>query len=122
MIGRIPTGRLGTPAELANLAAYVSSGYASWMSGAVSKLLGRKVIGSEVRCHRSVCFPTQVIRFDGGEYVSMAGEFNDLRRVSVMLLWLPQKHSRGSHLSHLCVCVSGDPGAVEAHGGHDQKH
>ncbi|XP_075901900.1 2,4-dienoyl-CoA reductase [(3E)-enoyl-CoA-producing], mitochondrial [Nelusetta ayraudi] len=57
MIGRIPTGRLGTPAEIANLAAYVSSGYASWMSGAV-------------------------IRFDGGEYVSMAGEFNELRRVT----------------------------------------
>lgn len=57
MTGRIPTGRLGTPAEIANLAAYVSSDYATWMSGAV-------------------------IRFDGGEYVSMAGEFNDLRRVT----------------------------------------
>ncbi|XP_035463245.1 2,4-dienoyl-CoA reductase, mitochondrial isoform X2 [Scophthalmus maximus] len=57
MIGRIPTGRLGQPAEIANLAAYMSSDYASWMSGAV-------------------------IRFDGGEYVSMAGEFNELRRVS----------------------------------------
>lgn len=30
-----------------------------------------------------LCFSTQVIRFDGGEYVSMAGEFNELRRVSV---------------------------------------
>uniref|UniRef100_A0A3Q2GQQ0 2,4-dienoyl-CoA reductase [(3E)-enoyl-CoA-producing], mitochondrial n=1 Tax=Cyprinodon variegatus TaxID=28743 RepID=A0A3Q2GQQ0_CYPVA len=57
MIGRIPTGRLGKPAELANLAAYLSSDYASWMSGAV-------------------------IRFDGGEYVSMAGEFNELRKVT----------------------------------------
>uniref|UniRef100_A0A1A8H0V4 2,4-dienoyl-CoA reductase [(3E)-enoyl-CoA-producing], mitochondrial n=1 Tax=Nothobranchius korthausae TaxID=1143690 RepID=A0A1A8H0V4_9TELE len=57
MIDRIPTGRLGTPAELANLAAYLSSNYASWISGAV-------------------------MRFDGGEYVSMAGEFNDLRRVT----------------------------------------
>uniref|UniRef100_A0A1A7XZU4 2,4-dienoyl-CoA reductase [(3E)-enoyl-CoA-producing], mitochondrial n=1 Tax=Iconisemion striatum TaxID=60296 RepID=A0A1A7XZU4_9TELE len=57
MINRIPTGRLGTPAELANLAAYLSSDYASWISGAV-------------------------IRFDGGEYVSMAGEFNHLHRVT----------------------------------------
>lgn len=36
MIDRIPTGRLGKPAELANLAAYLSSDFASWMSGAVS--------------------------------------------------------------------------------------
>lgn len=36
MIGRIPTGRLGKPAEIANLAAYMSSDYATWMSGAVS--------------------------------------------------------------------------------------
>ncbi|XP_032415440.1 2,4-dienoyl-CoA reductase [(3E)-enoyl-CoA-producing], mitochondrial isoform X1 [Xiphophorus hellerii] len=58
MIDRIPTGRLGKPAELANLAAYLSSDFASWMSGAV-------------------------IRFDGGEYVSMAGEFNELRKQRV---------------------------------------
>ncbi|KAM4736037.1 2,4-dienoyl-CoA reductase [(3E)-enoyl-CoA-producing], mitochondrial isoform 3-T3 [Anableps anableps] len=57
MIDRIPTGRLGKPAELANLAAYLSSDFASWISGAV-------------------------IRFDGGEFVSMAGEFNELRRVT----------------------------------------
>lgn len=36
MLGRIPTGRLGQPGELANLAAYLSSRYASWVSGAVS--------------------------------------------------------------------------------------
>ncbi|XP_045070775.1 2,4-dienoyl-CoA reductase [(3E)-enoyl-CoA-producing], mitochondrial [Coregonus clupeaformis] len=57
MIGRIPVGRLGTPGEIANLAAYLCSDYASWVSGAI-------------------------IRMDGGEYVSMAGEFNDLRRVT----------------------------------------
>ncbi|XP_077950346.1 2,4-dienoyl-CoA reductase [(3E)-enoyl-CoA-producing], mitochondrial isoform X2 [Gasterosteus aculeatus] len=57
MIGRIPTGRLGTPTEVSNLAAYISSDYATWMSGAV-------------------------VRFDGGEYVSMAGEFNELRRLT----------------------------------------
>ncbi|KAG7276544.1 hypothetical protein CRUP_019594 [Coryphaenoides rupestris] len=53
MIGRIPAGRLGTPGEIANLAAYLVSDYASW-----------------------------VIRMDGGEYVSMAGEFNELKRVT----------------------------------------
>uniref|UniRef100_A0A4W5NEA9 2,4-dienoyl CoA reductase 1, mitochondrial n=1 Tax=Hucho hucho TaxID=62062 RepID=A0A4W5NEA9_9TELE len=57
MIDRIPVGRLGTPGEIANLAAYLCSDYASWVSGAI-------------------------IRMDGGEYVSMAGEFNDLRRVT----------------------------------------
>ncbi|KAM3873567.1 2,4-dienoyl-CoA reductase [(3E)-enoyl-CoA-producing], mitochondrial [Diretmus argenteus] len=57
MIGRIPTGRLGMPGEIANLAAYICSDYATWLSGAV-------------------------IRMDGGEYVSMAGEFNELRRVT----------------------------------------
>ncbi|XP_049585746.1 2,4-dienoyl-CoA reductase [(3E)-enoyl-CoA-producing], mitochondrial isoform X3 [Syngnathus scovelli] len=57
MLSRIPTGRLGRPAEMANLASYVCSDYASWMSGAV-------------------------IRFDGGEYVMMAGEFNELRMVT----------------------------------------
>lgn len=36
MIGRIPIGRLGTPGEIANLAAYLCSDYASWVSGAVS--------------------------------------------------------------------------------------
>lgn len=57
MIKRIPVGRLGTPSEIRNLALYMSSPYATWMSGAV-------------------------VRLDGGEYVSMAGEFNSLRRVS----------------------------------------
>ncbi|KAG9342814.1 hypothetical protein JZ751_015686 [Albula glossodonta] len=57
MIGRIPAGRLGTAGEIANLAAYLCSDYASWVSGAI-------------------------IRMDGGEYVSMAGEFNDLRKVT----------------------------------------
>ncbi|KAJ1192965.1 hypothetical protein NDU88_002271 [Pleurodeles waltl] len=54
---RIPCGRLGTPGEIANLAAYLCSDYASWVSGAI-------------------------IRMDGGEYVSMAGEFNDLKKVT----------------------------------------
>ncbi|TRZ03083.1 hypothetical protein DNTS_029883 [Danionella cerebrum] len=54
---RIAVGRLGTPGEIANLAAYLCSDYASWVSGAI-------------------------IRMDGGEYVNMAGEFNSLKHVS----------------------------------------
>lgn len=36
MIDRIPCGRLGTTEELANLAAFLCSDYASWINGAVS--------------------------------------------------------------------------------------
>ncbi|PKK34164.1 2,4-dienoyl CoA reductase 1, mitochondrial [Columba livia] len=56
-IERIPCGRLGTVEEIANLAVYFCSDYASWVNGAV-------------------------IRMDGGEYVSMAGEFNELKKVT----------------------------------------
>ncbi|XP_049638081.1 2,4-dienoyl-CoA reductase [(3E)-enoyl-CoA-producing], mitochondrial [Suncus etruscus] len=57
MIHRIPCGRLGTVEELANLAAFLCSDYASWINGAV-------------------------IRFDGGEEVFIAGEFNSLGKVT----------------------------------------
>uniref|UniRef100_A0A8B9H6R8 2,4-dienoyl CoA reductase 1, mitochondrial n=1 Tax=Astyanax mexicanus TaxID=7994 RepID=A0A8B9H6R8_ASTMX len=57
MTDRIPVGRLGTAGEIANLAAYLCSDYASWVSGAV-------------------------IRMDGGEYVLMSGEFNEMRAVT----------------------------------------
>eukprot|EP00160_Parvularia_atlantis_P016267 Unigene5079_Nuclearia_a/m.15582 Unigene5079_Nuclearia_a/g.15582 ORF Unigene5079_Nuclearia_a/g.15582 Unigene5079_Nuclearia_a/m.15582 type:complete len:105 (-) Unigene5079_Nuclearia_a:101-415(-) len=56
MVDRIPANRLGEAAELANLAAYLVSDYASWMTG-------------------------QVLNFDGGESVYMAGEFNPLTRL-----------------------------------------
>lgn len=46
-----PMGRLGEIDELANLASYMLSDYASWLNG-------------------------EVIRFDGGETVANAGEFN----------------------------------------------
>lgn len=58
MIDRLPTGRLGTIEEIANLASYLCSDYANWISGAV-------------------------IRFDGGNFVSIAGEFNELRKVTM---------------------------------------
>lgn len=53
---RIPVGRLGEVGELCNLAAYLVSGYSSWLTGAV-------------------------INFDGGELPFMAGEFNFLSEV-----------------------------------------
>uniref|UniRef100_A0A3B3R2X3 2,4-dienoyl CoA reductase 1, mitochondrial n=1 Tax=Paramormyrops kingsleyae TaxID=1676925 RepID=A0A3B3R2X3_9TELE len=41
MIDRIPVGRLGTPGEIANLAAYLCSDYANWVTGAVRAPLPR---------------------------------------------------------------------------------
>ena len=52
----ILAGRLGQIEEIANLASYVVSDYASWLSG-------------------------DTITFDGGEFNALAGEFNALRAV-----------------------------------------
>lgn len=57
MIERSPSKRLGMPEELANLATYMVSPYASWLNG-------------------------EIINFDGGENVALSGEFNELRRVT----------------------------------------
>ncbi|XP_053571162.1 2,4-dienoyl-CoA reductase [(3E)-enoyl-CoA-producing], mitochondrial [Bombina bombina] len=57
MLTRLPCGRLGTTEEIANLATYLCSDFANWVSGAI-------------------------IRMDGGEYVFMAGEFNSLKKVT----------------------------------------
>nr|KAF6426206.1 2,4-dienoyl-CoA reductase 1 [Molossus molossus] len=57
MVHRIPCGRLGTVEEIANLATFLCSDYASWINGAV-------------------------IRFDGGEEVFISGEFNNLMKVT----------------------------------------
>lgn len=54
---RIPLGRLGEHAELANLAAYLLSDYAGYING-------------------------DCIRIDGGEWVQAAGEFNYLEAVT----------------------------------------
>lgn len=78
MLERIPAGRLGQPGELANMAAYLSSGYASWISGAVSLIPSRR---ARAAGFADRCAGPQVIRLDGGEFVSMAGEFNELRKV-----------------------------------------
>jgi len=54
---RIPIGRLGEKDELSNLAAYLLSDYANWMTG-------------------------QIIDMDGGELTNMSGEFNGLYAVN----------------------------------------
>ncbi|KAF1774017.1 NAD(P)-binding domain [Phytophthora cactorum] len=57
MIQNNPLKRFGEVDELANLASYMTSDYASWLNG-------------------------EIIRFDGGETVSNAGEFNMFGSVS----------------------------------------
>jgi 2,4-dienoyl-CoA reductase len=57
MVERLPARRLGEPEELANLASYLVSPYASWCSG-------------------------EIVTLDGGEKVGLSGEFNALSAVS----------------------------------------
>lgn len=87
-------------------------------------LIGQIELPAE--CNRNVCF--QVIRFDGGEYVSLAGEFNELRSVSVALCpsanFTPEYSvAPPIYCINICstLCVSGDSRSVEATGGDDQK-
>jgi len=56
MLDMIPANRAGEVDEIANLAAYLCSDYASWVSGTI-------------------------VTLDGGETASNAGEFNQLRQV-----------------------------------------
>jgi len=72
MMARQPTGRLGETAELANLATYLVSDYASWITG-------------------------QVYTFDGGETAFMGGEFNALKHFVKQEEWdLLEKIIRGT--------------------------
>lgn len=57
MLDMIPANRAGKVEEMANLATYLVSPYANWISG-------------------------QIITLDGGETVQNAGEFNQLRQVT----------------------------------------
>ncbi|MHB1611996.1 MAG: SDR family oxidoreductase [Sulfobacillus sp.] len=57
MADRVPMGRTGKPEELANMAAYLISDYASFING-------------------------EVVTVDGGEWLYGAGEFNGLTRLS----------------------------------------
>merc|ERR1719383_1627293 len=57
MMDGIPEGRLGEIEEISNLATYLCSDFASWINA-------------------------ETVTFDGGEFRSLAGEFNKLRMVS----------------------------------------
>ena len=57
-IRRIPAGRLGTPEELAEMAAWMVSDATEWMRG-------------------------EVVTFDGGEWLRGAGEFSDLLEMEI---------------------------------------
>lgn len=52
MIDRIPCGRLGTAEELANLAVFLCSDYASWINGAVSIIVSLFSVGRGLRLRR----------------------------------------------------------------------
>ena len=54
---KLPLGRLGDKAEIANLVTYLASDHNNWMTG-------------------------QIINFDGGEVVGNSGEFNILHQLS----------------------------------------
>jgi len=57
MMDQIPEGRLGEIEEIANLATYLCSDYASWINA-------------------------ETVTLDGGEFRMLAGEFNKLRQVT----------------------------------------
>eukprot|EP00004_Rigifila_ramosa_P013961 TRINITY_DN3133_c0_g1_i1.p1 TRINITY_DN3133_c0_g1~~TRINITY_DN3133_c0_g1_i1.p1 ORF type:complete len:303 (-),score=60.59 TRINITY_DN3133_c0_g1_i1:41-832(-) len=57
MVGRLPTQRFGEVEEVANLACYLVSDYASWMTGTT-------------------------VTLDGGETVALGGEFNLFSKVT----------------------------------------
>jgi len=57
MMDSIPEGRLGEIEEIANLATYLCSDFASWINA-------------------------ETVTLDGGEFRSLAGEFNKLRMVT----------------------------------------
>jgi len=57
MMDVMPTGRLGEIEEIANLATFMCSDYGSWIN-------------------------SETITFDGGEFRSLAGEFNMLRKIT----------------------------------------
>lgn len=57
LVERIPAGRLGRPAEIADLVSYLVSPYANWISG-------------------------EIVALDGGERALNAGQFNLLRQLT----------------------------------------
>lgn len=63
MLDRVAVGRLGTPAEIANLAAYLCSDYASWVSGAVSWVTLAEKSASSLRARLASHLPHRASLF-----------------------------------------------------------
>merc|ERR1712020_121617 len=68
----IPAGRLGEVEEIANLATYLCSDYASWINA-------------------------ETVTLDGGEFRSMAGEFNKLREIPQEMWDMMEKMIRSTN-------------------------
>ena len=57
MMSQIPVGRIGEIEEIANLATFLCSDYASWIN-------------------------SETVTLDGGEFRQLAGEFNKLQKIT----------------------------------------
>ena len=57
MMTEIPVGRIGEIEEIANLATFLCSDYASWIN-------------------------SETVTLDGGEFRQLAGEFNKLQKIT----------------------------------------
>ena len=57
MLSQIPVGRIGEIEEIANLATFLCSDYASWIN-------------------------SETVTLDGGEFRQLAGEFNKLQKIT----------------------------------------
>merc|ERR1712179_11475 len=71
-IKNLPTGRMGEVEEISNLATFICSDYASWLNA-------------------------ESITFDGGEFRSLAGEFNQLKNVPEEMWDAMEQMIRGSN-------------------------
>ena len=74
MVEDTPVGRLGEKEEIANLASYLCSDYASWMNG-------------------------EIVTFDGGNLRSMAGMFDDMKKITPEQWDMMEKLIRGKSKS-----------------------
>ena len=74
-IKAIPAGRLGEVEEIGNLATYLCSDYASWINAEVFLFFLKSSF------IYLFTFFFQTVTLDGGEFRSLAGEFNKLREV-----------------------------------------
>jgi len=72
MMDQIPVGRIGEIEEIANLATYLCSDYASWVNA-------------------------ETVTLDGGEFRMLAGEFNKLRQVTPEMWDVMEQMIRGTN-------------------------